>query len=490
MYLNLIEINLIKCNIIVIWFSNGLVEFCFFVSLVCSKVKIMATLKFTLQSKKDNAPIYARLSIKRGKIIYRKTGLTINHNQWSNKTGYPKQTNPNNKNTTSELRKLENHIFEHLNKINIDEVTGDWLRFNIDLFFKRVNEQKVSEYVADAIETYIKNAPTRKNAKGGIGLSKSRIETLKGLQRLFTQYEQKTKKRYKVKQINIPFSNSFLSFLIDELRYSKSYSLKKIDDLKTVCYAAEIYGVEVSPQLKKVVTGKPKRMLPVYLSNKELNKIKGLKILSQGLQNARKWLILGCNIGQRGSDLLNITYDNFVTRKGLLVIELEQEKGGKIVTIPVLDDVKEIYDNELPYKISIQKFNEYIKELCKLAEIKEVVRGNKICMLDEKGNIIPQDEKGNYIKKGVKRNVEGDYPKHELVSSHICRRSFATNNYGMLPTPLIMQIMAHSTEKMFLKYIGKNSLDYAKQIADFYELQKLRNQEQPQLEVIKKASNQ
>lgn len=450
----------------------------------------MATLKFTLQSKKANAPIYARLSVKRGTILYRKTGLTIDHGQWSKKTGYPKQTNPNNKNLTAELRKLNTHIFDNLNKINIDEVTGDWLQFNIDLFFKRVNEQKVSEYVTDTIETYIKNAPTRKNAKGGIGLSKSRIETLKGLLRLFTQYEQKTKKRYKVKQINIPFSNSFLNFLIDELRYSKSYSLKKIDDLKTVCYDAEIYGVEVSPQLKKIVTGKPKRMLPVYLNDVELDKIKNLNILSQSLNNARKWLILGCNIGQRGSDLLNITKHNFVTRNGLLVIELEQEKGGKIVTIPVLNDAKEIYDNGLPYKISIQKFNDYIKELCKLAEINQVIKGNRICMLDEKGNVIPQDKKGNYIKKGVKRNVEGDYSKHELVSSHICRRSFATNNYGILPTPLIMQITAHSTEKMFLKYIGKNSLDYAKQIADFYELQKLRNQKQPQLEVIKKASNQ
>jgi|TARA_R100000501_G_C2598512_1_gene96313 hypothetical protein len=54
------------------------------------------------------------------------------------------------------------------------------------------------------------------------------------------------------------------------------------------------------------------------------------------------------------------------------------------------------------------------------------------------------------------------------MSSHVCRRSFATNTYGKLPTPLIMQITAYSTEKMFLGYIGKSSMDYAQQIADFY----------------------
>ncbi len=73
------------------------------------------------------------------------------------------------------------------------------------------------------------------------------------------------------------------------------------------------------------------------------------------------------------------------------------------------------------------------------------------------------------------------------MTSHICRRSFATNQYGILPTALIMQITGHSTEKMFLNYIGKNSLDYAQQIADFYTLQAQKEKKEPQLLVIKEA---
>ena len=75
------------------------------------------------------------------------------------------------------------------------------------------------------------------------------------------------------------------------------------------------------------------------------------------------------------------------------------------------------------------------------------------------------------MKHTEKRKVEGKYEKWKLITSHVCRRSFATNQYGILPTPLIMQITGHSTEKMFLNYIGKNSYDYAKQIAQFYENQ-------------------
>jgi hypothetical protein len=53
-----------------------------------------------------------------------------------------------------------------------------------------------------------------------------------------------------------------------------------------------------------------------------------------------------------------------------------------------------------------------------------------------------------------------------------------------------MQITAHSSEKMLQNYIGKQGLDYAQQIADFYTLQALKEQRQPQLNVIKNASNQ
>jgi hypothetical protein len=43
---------------------------------------------------------------------------------------------------------------------------------------------------------------------------------------------------------------------------------------------------------------------------------------------------------------------------------------------------------------------------------------------------------------------------------------------------------------MLLNYIGKDSLDYAQQIADFYALQAIRSKKEPQLTVIKNISTQ
>ena len=49
----------------------------------------MATIKFLLQSKSDNAPIYLRLSVNRDLVIKRKTGLFINPINWSLEKALP-----------------------------------------------------------------------------------------------------------------------------------------------------------------------------------------------------------------------------------------------------------------------------------------------------------------------------------------------------------------------------------------------------------------
>lgn len=465
----------------------------------------MATIKFFLQSKNENSPIYLRLSLGQGKTPKRKTGLFINYSDWSlakpkknrkkptkNPSNYfvgiPKQTTPSNKNINIMLQKLATKIIE---KVNEDEskgieVNGDWLQYQIDLHFERITENTQSEYLTDTIQEIINNAGIRKNAAGGVGLSKSRINSYKTLKNIITEYQ--GGKRIKVKEVNVKFANELLSYLLEEKGYKKSYALKKIADIKTVCFNAELNGIEVSSQLKKIDSAKTKNENVVYLTPQELETIEETHLDSEALINARKWLILGCNIGQRGSDLLNINENNFVVRNGLNVIELKQQKTKKNVTIPVLEKTKEIIDSGLPYKISIQKFNDYLKIICKKAGLNQMVEGSKICMLDENGQIIPQDKNGNYLKKGNKRSIDGVYPKHELISSHVCRRSFATNLYGELPTVLIMQITAHSTEKMLLNYIGKDSLDYAQQIADYYTLQAQKNKKESNLNVIRKTS--
>lgn len=427
----------------------------------------MATIKFRVKGTRNPSPIY--LQYRDGKNnIWLKTGKTIDPTEWSQKTHRPlifrrKELHSLN----SRLESLAKDIKDASNETDPKEVDKEWLQKRIAIFNNElVDENTSSDLLVDAVDYIIETASIRNNSKGTLGLSKSRINSYKNLKRILLEYQ--GKRKFRIRDVDIKFGKDFLDWMLNKRKYSESYARKKIDDLKAVCSDAEVNGHHVSLQLKKIKGGKPKPEFIIYLNPEELKKIEETALNIETLKNVRKWLLLGCNLGQRGQDLLNLTKENFVTRHGLEVIELKQQKTGKQVTIPVLPVTKEILQEGLPHKISLQKFNEKLKVLCEKAGITEKIPGYKIEMIDRNGNVIPKEKNGKRKLKGEKRKIKSSYPKWQLISSHVCRRSFATKTYGNLPTPLIMQITAHSTEKMLLNYIGKSSMDFAQVIADFY----------------------
>lgn len=431
----------------------------------------MATIKFLLQGKSESTPIYLRLSAGRGNTPKRKTGLHINPKDWSDKTQFPKQNNAQNKSLKSKLEKLKTHISDRYNEDygTGTTINGEWLNTEIDNFFGQGKKQTDLNRATEYIRHFITTVDLKQNSKGGIGLSKSRTNDYKTLLKLMIAFEGKTP--LLIKNINIAFKNKFLKWMTEKKGYSKGYTGRMLGNLKTVCLDAEINEIETHVQLKKVSGFKVKNEFVIYLNPGELEQIENATLKHPYLENARKWLLLGCDIGQRGNDILNLSESSFVVRNGLKVIELEQQKTGKNVTIPVLSTTEKILKDGFPHKISLQKFNDYIKQVCKTAGLNVTTKGKK-----------PNPKTNRY--------ETGEFEKWELVTSHICRRSFATNQYGILPTPLIMQITAHSNEKTFYGYIGKTSFDYAQQIADFYAKKTVKTKKEPQLNIIKNASNQ
>ena len=439
------------------------------VYLINQVFSIMATIKYRLRGKTKNASIYAKLSIDRSNVFEKKTGLAINPKDWSVSTSYPKQTVSKNKSISSQLRTLESHILDKINEGQAEGITfsSQWLEDQIDLFFGRRTESGISEFLTDAIDHIITTAPQRKNNKGGLGLSKSRVNDYRALKRIITEYE--GVKKTKIKQIDRRYGDQLLTYLLNNQGYEKGYALRIIDNLKSVCRDAASNGAEVSPQLAKLPGGKVKNEFIIYLTPKELKQIEKAKIITPYLQNARKWLLIGCEIGQRGSDLLNLTDENIVTRNEEDYIELTQQKGNKRVAIPIMDELNRLLIDGLPHKISLQRFNEYIKEVCKIAEINTLTKGRK-----------------RDINKN--RYVTGSFPKYELITSHICRRSFATNNFGEMPNSIIMGITGHSSEKTFLGYIGKSEIDSAQQFREYYNMKQQKAKKQSNLRAVKKSA--
>ncbi|MEN5133433.1 hypothetical protein [Elizabethkingia anophelis] len=113
--------------------------------------------------------------------------------------------------------------------------------------------------------------------------------------------------------------------------------------------------------------------------------------------------------------------------------------------IPLHPEVISIIDkNEghFPPSLNIKQYNDDIKEIARISGINETLKTRKRIGHRTKSLIIE---------------------KWQAITSHIGRRSFATNFYGKIPTPLLIEVTGHSTEKMFLNYI--NPIDNERVIA-------------------------
>ncbi|WP_431159095.1 phage integrase SAM-like domain-containing protein [Winogradskyella poriferorum] len=446
----------------------------------------MATIKYQLQSKSDNAPIYLRLSLGRSGSLKRKTSLSINPKNWSAKTGLPKQTYADEKNITSKLRGLTKFILDEVNDANSSGIviTGNWLQSKIDIHFNK-HEIKELDYLTQYGEYFIKNLKYKVNKKSQrVGVSRSTQKKYRTIVNKLVAFDKKRSTRTKLTDVNLTFRSELIDYFDTIDKLSDNTIGRYLKFVKSICLDAKKNGYRVSQQLDNF-SGFSVKAPKIILSFDEINKIKSKTFISDAHEIAKDWLIIGCYTGQRVSDLLRMNSSFIQHIQDHDFIVLEQIKTKKTVQIPIHHEVKNILNKrkgEFPptFAKSIDSakamFNRYLKEICKLAEIDTIENGNKF------------DNK-------KKRYVNGDYPKYELVSSHICRRSFASNFYAteLYPTPILMNITAHSTEKMFLEYIGKKPIDYSLKLAKIWQKEGLKQKQTKEkkennLTVINKAN--
>ncbi|HIB46876.1 MAG TPA: hypothetical protein EYN07_02385 [Flavobacteriaceae bacterium] len=429
----------------------------------------MATVNFLYRSKKDIAPLTIRLLYRHGDRDYQigsKTKLLIGKDYWNKKhNSRSKDAEIRNKQVEvkAELQKIENHILTAFNNADTNEISKRWLSRTLELYYNPSDKKKLNQTVSYWISKIISEAQFRDNTKGGVGISKSRVQAYDRLLQLFNEWQ--GDKEYKVKEMNKNKFEVFKKWLFTTKQYSTSYTFKKISDLKTVCKEARLHGVEASSDLNdiKIKQGKilDDDMDVITLTEEEIEKIENVHLISDSHINARKWLILLCFTGQRGKDLTTkLNRDSFKIHDKKLVIRLVQGKGNKPTTIPVLPKVKAIYNEGLPPKMATQKLNTYFKEIGKLAGINAPTLGRKAEIKDEFN-----DKKS---KKGNTRGVKKLRPKYEYLSTHVGRRTFATLHYGKLPTPIIMKVTNHAKESTFLKYINQSDDSHIEAFSELY----------------------
>lgn len=438
----------------------------------------MATFKFLIQGKNNPTNIYVRLSLSKGKSIKRKTGYVINPSDWSS-TGYPKQNDEELKRFKSKLGQLKATLGTKLNEATSSgkEIDGLWLEKTIDEINNKKEKTDLDRLV-NYCDYFIQSLPIKVQKNGTQGVSEITIKKYRTVKNKLASFEAKQQKTFFVRDVNNKFRTDFIKYLQDDEKLSANTSGKYLKCVKTICLDARENEIETHPQLDKIKGFTKETKFP-YLSFTELDDIAKTPFTREALENAKDWLLIGCYIGQRVSDLLTLKSVNIQDMGGFKMIVLTQQKTGKEVAIPIHDKIKPILEKRnwsFPEALSAVNFNLHIKDICKLAGIKEPIEGSKMVCIDEEA------------EPKVYRKIQGVYPKWELVSSHICRRSFATNFYADTPTALLINITAHSTEKQFLEYIGKPAKDFSVQLAEYWRTEALKDKKETVMTFEKKAN--
>jgi integrase len=258
-----------------------------------------------------------------------------------------------------------------------------------------------------------------------------------------TDYETIIGEKLQLRSITKKNIESFIDWLETE-NYQTSTIERNIGRLRFFLNRATEMNYEVSQAFKERIYFEPENDVEgIYLNEGEIQKIIDKDFsYDEELQIAKQNLILGLFTGLRVSDFLKLDTNNI--KDGNLTIKTT--KTNTKVVIPIHFEVEKLLNDNfgyLPQKISSSDFNKHIKTICQVCEIDNLVYGK-------------------LFDNDLKRKKVGYFKKYQLISSHICRRSFATNNYGKVDDVVIKSICGWSKKSTQLEHYNKKSkVEYA-----------------------------
>lgn len=428
----------------------------------------MATGSYRIKTANDLNSIYYRFKQGSQFDLEISTDIQVPRGRWSSTKQQVLPTiDVDYKNINIKLKELDVFVNKEFNSSKISGkkilITGKWLKDKIAFYFKNGSKSKdinIQIFFADFIKKFIEDSHKRKT-KNNTPIKKRTIQDYQTTLNKIEDFEKFMGEKVNLDSVDLNFHSNFIHYLETVAALNDNTIGGYINNIKLFCRSAILKRHVISMDFKEKQFYSPSNAThDIYLREEEILMIYNTVYPQDYLDNARDWLIIGLRTGLRVSDLLTLTQKSI---DGTF-IELRNKKTDFPVIIPIHRNVSEILDKrdgEFPRKISDTNFNLYIKEVAKIAGLTEMTNGGKISELSIEIN-------GK--KETIHRKVVGEYPKHELVSSHICRRTFATLLYGKIDTLTIMKITGHQTERQFLAYVKITPKEYAEKLKAYWKL--------------------
>ncbi|GAB3927910.1 site-specific integrase [Larkinella terrae] len=351
-----------------------------------------------------------------------------------------------NETVNAHLERQRSALLKVLNSLQLAQIplTNEIIKQHLDKELGRNKKEKepdtLPESFTDYIERFVQEATAGKRltSKSTLYAKYTRDGYMK-LKRILEKYQAETGNNTNYDSFSLEYYHNFKLWLTGR-GLALNYVGTLLKDLKVMLKQAHADGLHSNlvfqhKDFKKLVEDVDN----IYLSDEELTRLFEIDLSHNlRLDKIRDLFLIGCYTGLRFSDFselrpANITHNGrILTRKTL--------KTSERVSIPLNPNVLSIlskYDGIPPQTISNQKMNDYLKELCQGAGLKDRIEVSRT-----KGGL----KQTRYLEKW------------ELVTTHTARRSFATNAFlAKVPTVSIMKITGHKSEAVFLRYIKISS---------------------------------
>lgn len=351
----------------------------------------------------------------------------------------------------TQLRQLTNHILDsYTSSPDAPLLDKEWLKNVVSIFKHGEPEQEALDFWS-AFELFIQT----KN------VSKGRIAIYNVVRNQLHRFEQVKKMQNKSFCLSFDTLTSFLlteydAFLRNEAIYAKKYPslytgvninriargsnslATKFSVLRTFCNWAVNKELTTNNPFTKYSIKPAVYGSPIYISKEERDILYSTNMKSPHLNVVKDIFVLQCLLGCRVGDYFKMTKSNIVDDAIEYIAGKTADERPVTVRVPLTAKAKEILSkypkckgNKLMPFISTQRYNDYIKECFREANITRLVT-----TLD--------------TITGLPKQV----PICDVASSHMARRTFVGNLYKQVQDPnLIGALSGHSEgSKAFARY--------------------------------------
>ena len=387
----------------------------------------------------ENMPIYLFGSFGGQRLQYY-TGERADLKYWDHKKQRVKASMAGSLELNAFLDKLNEDVSRIYREAKImnQPITTDFLKQKLSGKQTKVNRDSLLDYYAEFLEA---NRLVAKSTFKKMTTVLYHLRSFSETKRISLQFP----------NINDEFFTDFVQYSITNLNHTNNTIHRHLGIIKWFLRWATKKGYNDSMKFQDFRFKETETEI-IALTEAEFRNLLHVELPSQKLDQVRDAFCLSCLTALRYSDLKNLKKTD-VKEDGIIITAIKT-KGQQF--IPLLLEAKTILDKykNTPFLkaipvISNQKMNDYLKEIGKIARIDQ-----PITIIRYQGN----------------ERIENTYPKYELLTTHVGRKSFISMAFGRgVRSEIIRQVSGHKNPKVFDRYNRIEFQTVEKEIKNSFE---------------------